>query len=197
MPCRNMGFESGLNSQTTDFKRKFRWTFSIPEISDEAISALPPSKAARPSFSFKEIEAQHLNETVYFPGKPDWKPITVSLYDIQKEGALKHPVFEWIIKLYDPAKGEFKYSCDGFKKSRATLEMLSGCGEMLERWIFENVWPQNVEFGELDMQSSEIVTCDITLRYDRAYIEYPDENGNNNALNNPAGIPRPPIRFNG
>ena len=47
--------------------------------------------------------------------------------------------------------------------------MYDGCGEMLEKWIFENVWPNNIEWGELDMSDSQYVTIDLTLRYDRAY----------------------------
>ncbi len=200
MTCRNMGFDFGLNSPLTIFKRKNRWVFSIPNISDETISALPPSKSSRPSISFKEIEAQHLNETIYYPGKPDWKPITISLYDIKKENVEKNPVFDWLIKLYDPQKGKFSYSCDGFKQQEAILELLDGCGGILEKWKFINVWPQNVEFGDLDMQSSEILTCDLTLRYDRAYIEYSNDNenlrGDVNGRNIPTGIPRPPLTFN-
>jgi hypothetical protein len=42
---------------------------------------------------------------------------------------------------------------------------------MIEGWKLEGVWCQNAEFGELDMQSSEVVTCDVSLRYDRAYWE--------------------------
>ena len=199
MTCRNMGFDFGLSSPWTIFKRKYRWFFSIPGISEDPISALPPSKAARPSISFKEIEAQHLSETVYFPGKADWKPITITLYDIAKENTKEHPVFEWLAKYYDPKSGSTLFSCDGFKVPEATLELLDGCGGTLEKWMFINVWPQNIEFGDLDMQSSEVLTCDLTLRYDRAYIEYPndDENlrGNINGRNIPTGIPRPPLTF--
>jgi hypothetical protein len=56
-------------------------------------------------------------------------------------------------------------------KERATLEMYNGCGDVLETWVFENAWPQAVEFGDLDMSSSDVVTCDLTIRYDRAYIQ--------------------------
>ena len=47
--------------------------------------------------------------------------------------------------------------------------MYDGCGEILETWTFENVWPNNIEWGELDMSDSSYVTIDLTLRYDRAY----------------------------
>ena len=29
-----------------------------------------------------------------------------------------------------------------------------------------------VEFGDLDMGVADVITCEITLRYDRAYISY-------------------------
>lgn len=168
---RNMGFDFGLEDPNTCFKRKNRWLFIIDGVSAdrEGINSLPPSKSARPSISFKEIEVQHLNETIYFPGKPDWKPINLTLYDIKKNSI--HPVFKWLTEIYDPKNDAwYKTSCDGFKKPQATLELYDGCGTKIESWIFESIWPQAVEFGDLDMTTSDLITCDLTLRYDRAYI---------------------------
>ena len=165
-----MGFDFGLDDSNTCFKRKNRWLFKITGISADdpptGIDSLPPSKAARPSVSFKELEAQHVTETVYFPGKPEWKPITLSLYDLKKN---KHPVFEWLKGVYDPNGETYKPSTDGWKK-QCTLEMYDGCGNVIEKWTFDNAWPQSIEFGDLDMTSSEVLTCEVTLRYDRAYI---------------------------
>jgi hypothetical protein len=168
-----MGFDFGLDDENTCFKRKNRWLLIINEVSAEGINTLPPFKSARPSLSFKEIEAQHATEIIYFPGKPEWKPISLSLYDLKKP---THPVFEWLKKLYDPQQGTYSYSCTadgvgGFKKSEATLEVYDGCGNVIETWIFENAWPQSIEFGDLDMSQSEVLTCDLVLRYDRAYIK--------------------------
>lgn len=169
---RSMGFDFGLASPEACFKRKNRWIFYIDGIiADESasgINSLPPSKAARPSLQFKEIEAQHLNETVYYPGKPEWKPITITLYDLQKNN---HPIFEWLSEIYIPDDIDLSIfpSSSGFKRE-ASLRLYDGCGGIIEKWIFENAWPQNIEFGELDMSESGVVTCDLTLRYDRAYI---------------------------
>ena len=159
--------------------RKNRWLFKIDSVSADGISALPPQKASRPSFSFKEMEAQHLTETIYFPQKPEWKPITITLYEPSHGSGgqrhQKHPVFEWLKKTYDPTPGGI-YSPpvvpggSGLKINECTLEMYDGCGNTLETWVFEGVWPQAIDFGDLDMGSSEITTCDVTLRYDRAYI---------------------------
>jgi hypothetical protein len=177
---RNMGL---FNIGSACFKRKYRWMFFIEDVcgtsSDGSYgtNVLPPSKGSRPNISFKEIEANHVSETVYFPGRPDWKPISLTLYDftIQKTNR----VFEWLKLYYNindekttirPSVGE-SVLANALKIPQASLILFDGCGNKIERWIFENVWPQSVEFGELDMQSSEVVTVDVTLRYDRAYVE--------------------------
>lgn len=170
--ARNMGFDLGISDPKTCFKRKFRWMLIIDGISgslgDEkgVIKALPPLRSSRPSLSFKEMEAQHLNETIYFPSKPEWKPIPLSLYDIKKT---ENPVVNWLKDIYDAKGGTWSPSLNS--KKDCTLQMYDGCGDVIESWIFENAWPQNIEFGELDMGASDVMTIDLTLRYDRAYIE--------------------------
>jgi hypothetical protein len=151
-------------------KRKFRWLLRIPDISGDSYNVLPPEKSARPSLSFKEIEAQHLNETIYFAGKPEWKPINLVLYDFKINNS--NPIFRWLKEKYDPCEGTWKIQeMFQWKKTVASLEMYDGCGRIIEKWIYENVWPNAIEWGELDMSNSEYVTVDLTLRYDRAYIE--------------------------
>lgn len=164
-----MGFGTLGKSQTI-FKRKNRWLFRIDDVADDGAQALPPSKSSRPSLTFKEMEVQHLNETIYYPSKPEWKPVQLTLYDIIDEGNDKGSlVVDWIKKVYDATNGVWKPACgNGFKK-KCVLEMYDGCGNVCERWIFENAWPQVIEWGELDMAEAGIVTIDITLRYDRAY----------------------------
>lgn len=181
-PANTMGLMFGLDTPNFKLcKRKFRWLFQIDGITDTnsgTVNMLPPLKSARPSLSFKEMEARHLTEHVYYPMKPEWKPINLILYDIKRD---KHPVFEWIKKLYDVKQGTWKPSVsvgqigpqanDNFIKPSIKLNLYDGIGNIIETWIYENVWPQVIEFGELDMGSNEFVTCDLTLRYVRAYID--------------------------
>lgn len=173
---RNMAWDFGLQSSDLCMPRKYRWLFKIEDVSAEGINALPPQKGSRPSFSFKEMEAQHLTETVYFPQKPEWKPITLTLYEPVGQTSGGHPVFEWLKRTYDP-QADSKWTPSvasggkGLKIPKCTLEMFDGCGEVIETWIFEAVYPQAIDFGDLDMGSSEVTTCDVTIRYDRAYIE--------------------------
>jgi hypothetical protein len=160
-----------LGTEDVLIKRKYQWRFTIPDLVGDVksgVNALPPSKSARPSLDFKEIEAQHLNETVYFAGKPNWKPIALVLYDLKRN---EHPIMTWLKWQYDPEAGDwFAPGPGNWKRNEATLEQLDGCGTTCEGWVFENVWPQSIEFGELDYGNSEYITCDLQLRYDRAYL---------------------------
>ena len=182
------GLSNGSAINSFIFKRKYRWTFSIVDVVNfdgfvPSLNTLAPAKSARPSLSFREMEAQHLNETIYYPSKPEWKPINLTLYDYS-DGTTnwKHPVFEWIRRFYDPSieTGSMKLSNDITAtpkpvKTTAILNLLSGgtpndADCILERWVFENAYPQNIEFEDLDMGSSDLVYVNLTLRYDRAYI---------------------------
>jgi hypothetical protein len=176
-----MGLGFGFDDVDLSYKRKFRWLFKINGISAQGANALPHRRGSRPSLSWKEFEFQHLNETIYFPLKPDWKPIQLHLYDIRCN---KNPVFDWvrlnesgipstsagISGIYDPEIGKWNpVITAGFKRD-AKLLLLGGCGETLEDWTIEGCYPQNIEWGELDMDNSDLITVDLTLRYDRAYI---------------------------
>lgn len=161
-----------LGNSDVCFKRKFRWLFLIPSVSGAEIGMLPPERGARPSVTIKENEAQHLNEIIYFPSKPDWKPINLTLYDLKTNN---NPVINWLSNQYNPQTGswnigygEVQNPANEFKKD-AQIQMLDGCGDIIEEWELENVWPNNIEWGELDMSDSNYVTVDLTLRYDRAY----------------------------
>lgn len=206
------------------FKRKYRFRLKIKNIiGDEGLPALPPNKASRPKLQFKELEVQHLNETVYFPGKPDWQPVSFQIYDVNcyyecRETAgpqprryavpvcREHPIWEWIRTLYDPKNdADFKFVINDASnelrnlKRTAILEILDGCGNCVERWIYENAWPVTWDFQELDMNNNDILFIDLTMRYDRAYIEQCTEKvtgGVTNPLSNPLFFPQPPTNPN-
>lgn len=170
----NMGMGKLGNSDLC-MMRKFRWLFFIDGVCDDGANALPPDKGARPSLSFKEIEVQHINEIVYFPGKPDWKPIQLTLFDLKMDN---NPVFEWLASIYDVCGGDddeaevsvWNAGKGNFKKN-GKLRMFDGCGNIMEEWIFKNMWPNNIEWGELDMGNMDYVTVELMLRYDRAWVK--------------------------
>lgn len=191
MSCNNdnkMGLRFGLERDDVDVMRKFRWLFKIPGISceDSSVSkALPARRGARPGLSWKEQEFPHLIENISYPMKPEWKPVQLHLFDLSCND---NAVFNWIILnqrhfgsgIYNPKQGVWTPVIDAEFKRTATLLMLDGCSNVKEKWIFEGCYPKSIEWGDLEMDLSDVVTVDITLGYDRAYIE--NEEGNRNIL---------------
>jgi len=179
-----------LGSPSTCFRQKNRWMFSIPNLigvsgPSSSIPMLPPSKAARPNIELKEVEVRHINETVYYPMKPDWKPLQVTLYHI---GAFNNnPIYNWLLAAYNPTasltgtwspsvnSGNAVAAASGNPVSSliqpyASLDMYDGCGGFLENWTYEVVWPQTIDWDTLDMETGELVYINLTLRYARAYF---------------------------
>ena len=170
----SMGMQMGLDGDGRFCKRQFRWMFTVDNVIGDAssLNCLPPEKSARPNLAFKEMNVQHLNEEVFYPSKPDWKPINITIFDLQKSS---HPIWKWLAELYDPKKGKFlepnaiKGPKSGFIRE-CSLELLNGCGQSVEQWIYEDCWPNSINFQTLDMTQNGLIMCDITLRYARAYI---------------------------
>lgn len=173
-----MGMDFGLQDNNICLPLQNRWLLEINGVSadpmaSQGVNCLPPKKSARPSFGFKEMEVKHLTETIYYPIRPEWKPLDLVLYDFRGN---KSPVFKWLENLYQPEKAIWSpilNEASGFYRT-ATLNLYSGCGEVLETWIYENCWPKDIDWGELDMGQHEIITCKLTLRYTRAYLCKPN-----------------------
>lgn len=169
------------NGNFPTFKRRFRWLFNIENITLGTNDALPCVKASRPKINFKEMQAEHLNETISYPAKPEWQTIQISLYD--KCMSSENPIFTWLKQQYNPTPGDSAADCGAWYpcidplsfKTCCTLQLLGGCGEILEAWTLEHCYPQNIDWGELDMTNMEIVTVDFSLRYDRAWQTFPSQ----------------------
>src|ERR1700677_4903363 len=102
--CSNgtMGLSFGLQLSAITPKLKNRWMFNIPPYCavSGSVTALAPKKSARPSIQMKEFEFQHLSESIWYPLKAEWKPISVVLYD---QRCNNNAIFEWLQTIYDPS----------------------------------------------------------------------------------------------
>ena len=138
-------------------------------------------KASRPTFSIKENEVNHCIETIGIPGRPEYKPLKVTLLDTIGK---MNPVVDWVSHYFGMTN-----SARGFKvgdwfggnewavvpgnwagkfKRDVTVTALDGQGCPMEEWYYKNAWPSEVDFGEFDMGSQEVMKVNLTLRYERA-----------------------------
>jgi len=160
-----------LGSSSMVFKRKFRWLFELSDICgyDQVPSSFV-KLASRPNLTIEETEINFLNAKTWIPGKASWETITVTYYDVATMDS--QPLYNWLASVYDFTKPDelrmaskrSDYSATG------TLSMYDGCGNAIERWTLTDVWPQAINFGDLDYSSSEEATIELTLRYSQ--VEY-------------------------
>lgn len=167
------------------FKRKFRWTFEIQYCCTAAQPKFVAREfvkvGARPQVDIEEVEINYLNGKFWIPGKATWNEMTVTYFDVA--GAANNingpvntsSILAWVATIYDftnPCCLQMN-SLPSAYEGTARLVLWDGCGNPLEGWLLQHVWPKAVNWGDLDMASSEECTVELTLRYsDVSYQNY-------------------------
>ena len=172
-----------LGSPNMIFKRKFRWTFEIvPNCNTSpAIPANYVKVANRPQLDIEETEINFLHTKTWIPGKAAWQALSVTYYDLAVTEIA--PLWTWLTSVYNFTLHDSTHPNGGRSfpnyymgstlndySATAYLVMYDGCGQPLDQWTLNYVWPQSIQFGELDYASSEECTIELTMRYsDAAY----------------------------
>jgi hypothetical protein len=148
-------------------KRKFRWTLEI----STPCGFVPRhfvKVAARPNIEIEETELNFLNAVTWIPGKGKWQPISVTYNDVSN--ASMQGLYNWVASVYGfPWPVELPQSEKSGWAGTAILMMYDGCGTPLELWALGSVWPQSVNWGDLDYANSEIATVELQLRYSEVF----------------------------
>jgi hypothetical protein len=122
----------------------------------------------RPSLEIDETELNFLNATTWIPGKAKWQPLSVTYVDVANEKM--KPLYDWMLSLYNfNEKNDLPCTEKEGWDSTAVLMMWDGCGKQIEQWELANVWPQSINFGDLDYSSSEEATIELSLRYSNVH----------------------------
>ncbi len=155
-----------LGGRDLIFKRKFRWTFRVENICDgQSVEEHFVKIAARPNLTIEETEINFLNAKTWLPGKAAWETITVTYYDVADNA--NNSLWNWLASVYDytnPVQLSMGAS-RGQYGAIGNLSMYDGCGGRIEKWSLGDLWPQAINFGELDYSTSEEATVELTLRY--------------------------------
>jgi hypothetical protein len=195
-------FNMGISwAPSAVFKRKFRFFVSIQNFAAPT-SLLPiiPERASRPAITINELKAEHTTETIYYPGRPEWKPVQFTFFDyvplsVGGNSNTPHPMWIWLNYYYNAFSGNMKssyndpvynnpapylQSVNGQSQSRIKRNMLihvfDGYGTEIERWAYANCYPTEIDFGDLDMNDQDVCRVTCTMRYDRAYCVVCNQN---------------------
>jgi hypothetical protein len=139
--------------------------FSITYCTGKRVPAYFVKTASRPDLTIEETEINFLHQKTWIPGKASWETITVTYYDIASGDNIQ--LWNWIASIYDFTNP----TCLHMNAKRkdyagvAMLNMLDGCGNIVEQWFMRDVWPTSIKFGDLDYASSDVCEIEVTLRY--------------------------------
>jgi len=148
-----------LLAQSFEPKRDYRWIIEI-----DGMDTFLAQTAGRPKVSVEESEHNFINSVQYFAGKARPEPLDISFIDaIAPSQAQK--AFEWMRLIYEFETG-LAHGKDVYGKTMM-LKMLGPEGEVVEKWRLENAWPTNYDPSDLDYNSSEFSTVNLSLRFDR------------------------------
>jgi len=179
-PLSDMGFGM-LAGNDVVLKRKYRWMFSIYTDCAGQIPAQMVKLASRPNLTIEETEINFLHGKMWIPGKGSWETITVTFFDgggASIAGGIK-ALYSWLATVYNftgtgkPLSQSSRRGTppnglptgNGGYAATGVLDLYDGCGSSMETWTLGHMWPQAVNFGELDYSSSEEVSIEVTLRY--------------------------------
>jgi hypothetical protein len=152
------------NAYSWEPKKSHQFIMVVNDIPAYLIKA-----SAKPSLSNGEVTLDHINVQRYVKGKTVWNTISVTLYDaIVPSGA--QAVMDWVRLHHESATGRDGYS--SYYKKEVKLRQLSPLGEIIEEWILNGAFITESNFGTLDWSTEDVVTIEMTLRYDWALLNY-------------------------
>ena len=173
-------------------KRSFRWYVSIAGAGEEgqgnlSFATWTAKNVSKPSLTVQEITHRYVNHTFYYPGRLEWNPVTLTLVDPLSPDASKNIAHLLQLAGYRLPSTAEEARNTTISKASATKALgdvrvyqMDGAAdalgpgansEVVEEWVLKNCFIQAVNFGQLDYDSEEIVTIELTLRYDWAYIK--------------------------
>jgi hypothetical protein len=126
---------------------------------------------ARPTMTFDEITMPIYNSTMYLAGKGKWSTIAINIRD-DASGTVAKAVGQQIQKQMDFVEQASAATGQDYK-FQTNIEILDGGNgvnvpQVLETWELYGCFVQNVVYGALNYGTSDVVTVQLTLRYDNA-----------------------------
>lgn len=190
--------DSTLVQPHFEYHRKNRWVLrmTLPGgLTDDESTQLRLNchSASRPNMNFDDVTVHRINGEVFLPGKGHYEPLSVSFYDALSVGQRISPsgiLEKWRQLIWQPENGD-AFGAVTDLKGLANLEILGpsvmtpgtppepiadpdqidAVGAVNQRWLFQGLYPQTINYGDLTYENAEVQTVEVTFRYDRAYIK--------------------------
>lgn len=172
------GFWGGSAGALVDPKRSFRWLISFGDRSND-IKSWYAKSASKPSYEVGKTTHQYLNHSFHYPGRVEWKEISVTLVDPARGNdsslalvdSLQRSGYYIPINENNASFTITKADAVSAAGNQIFLDQLgSNQSDIIERWTLWNPWIKDVNFGSLDYATEDMVQIELTLVYDYATI---------------------------
>jgi hypothetical protein len=171
----------GFWTQKTDPKRKFNFDISITG-QNKAIQNYYVKTCTKPSFTVNAAEHNYLNHTFYYPGRVTWNDVSLTFVDPGTTGdAASESTSAGLVSILlgmgynPPSSADTQAEKKTISKSKAVtalgdvnIRQLDEEGDILDEWVLINAWITEVNFGDLDYTSDDLVEVTCTIKYDFA-----------------------------
>jgi hypothetical protein len=135
----------------------------------DGIPSYVVKKVARPTLQQEAKPLDHINVQRYVKGKSKWSTMQLELYDpIVPSGA--QAVMEWVRLHHESVTGRDGYL--EFYKKDLTLNVLGPVGDKVEEWIIKGAQITEVNFGEMDWGTDDVMTFTLTIQPDYCVLNY-------------------------
>ena len=148
-------------------KRQNRFILRFP--SSLGINEWYVETTARPHITVNSVPIPFLNTETYVAGRFTWSMISTTFRDPIGPSA-SQALMEWVRLCAESVTGRMGYAA-GYKKN-VDLEMLDPTGVVVEKWILEGTWLQDVNFNNLAYNTDAIANITAQLRMDRCILVY-------------------------
>jgi len=164
---------SGNDGTTLMPKLQYRFRVSFENLGDgKKVKELTQNviSVSRPNMSHEEIVVDSYNSKSYLAGKHTWEPVTIVFRDDMNSNVIK-ALADQLNKQVDHGDQASARAGNGYKFT-VNIETLDGANGgdvgVFDTWKLLGCFIQNVQYGELNYATSDMVQVTLTLRYDTA-----------------------------
>lgn len=162
-------------------KRKFRFSVHFRDLGDDLV--FMAKTAQKPSYNIESTSHRFLNHEFKFPNIVQWQDVNVSFVDAVDPN-IGSKFYDTLVNMgyllpstLDQYKGAVTKQTSVGAIGGVVIRQLDGAGgngqdpNIVDEWELINAWITSCKFGEgLDYNSNELVTVDLTMKYD--FAEY-------------------------
>jgi hypothetical protein len=150
-------------------KRQNRWMMEFPSELGMDNMEWVVQTSSRPKLSISETEIPYMNTSTWVAGRSIWENMEVTFIDCIGPST-SQKIMDWVRMCIEHTTGRMGYATN-YKKT-IILKMLDPAGQIVEKWTLNGCFITAADFGGLDMSTDDLAEVSVTLRYDRAVLNF-------------------------